>query len=333
MATLDWGGRNILVTGATGFIGSHLTERLLSMGAHVRAMAHGTGPGHERFLSQCPETLRPRLDIRGGDLTDRVFVRDVLEGVDTIFHLGAITSVAYSYKYPAETFRTNVMGTYNLCEAARESGIRRMVHPSSGGHYGHAENGSAITEDHPLTGCNPYTASKIGADACCETFYLSYDFPVSICRIFNTYGPRIGQFLIMPTIITQLVASDTIKLGDLRPRRNFTYVDDIVTAFIRMAEEDAVVGQVVHFGSDKGVTMGELVDVIADIMGKKVTVVTDPSRLRPAKSEIQCTLTDASKAAKLLNWRPTVSLRDGLASTCDWIAAGGYDGVRPNQVV
>jgi len=330
---VNWSGREVLVTGATGFIGSHLTERLLTLGATVRAMAHGTGPGSERFLGQCPDHLRKGMTLRGGDLCDKAFVRDMTRGVDTVFHLGGVTSVQYAYARPEEAFRTNVLGTYAVCAAALEAKVRRVVYAASGGEYGAAQGNRPITEDHPLTARNVYTASKLGAFRCCETFGLSYDLPVTVCRIFNTYGPRTGRFLIIPTIITQLMASDTLHLGDLTPTRNFTFIDDIVSAFVRMAEADEVVGKVVHFGSDTAVSMQALVDLIARLMGIEPTVVTDPDRLRPARSVIQCTLTDSSRARKLLGWEPRVSLEDGLRRTIDWVTAGGYDGIQPNQVV
>ncbi|GMU92295.1 MAG: putative UDP-glucose 4-epimerase GalE1 [Candidatus Hydrogenedentota bacterium] len=320
-----WKGRKALVTGAGGFIGSHLCERLLSMGVEVRGMVHGNMRGSVGYLAGIPEELGKNLEICGGNIRDGAFVREAAFGVDTIFHLAAVTSVAYSYANPEETIVTNVFGTLNVCNAARHEHVRRLVHTSSAGVYGSAREGRPITETHPVAAHNPYTASKLAADCTVESFHLSYDLPVSICRIFNVYGPRIGRFLVIPTIILQLARDKELRLGDLSPTRNFTYVDDIVTAFIRMAEEDAVIGEVVNFGSTRAVTIGELAQMIADAMGKDLRIVIDPERMRPKKSEILRVEADSSKARALLGWEPTVELEEGLRATIDWILAGGYE--------
>ena len=283
---MDWKNRLVLVTGAGGFIGSHLTERLLAMGAKVRGVVHGNMRGSIGFLAAVPQEYTENLEIFGGNIRDAAFVREVAVGVDTVFHLAAITSVKYSYSNPDETMLTNVLGTLNVCNACRHEQVRRLVHTSSAGVYGSAEGQDAIRETHPLKACNPYTASKLAADAVVESFYMSYELPVSICRIFNVYGPRIGKFLVIPSIILQLLKGSELKLGDPSPTRNFTYVDDIVNAFIMMAESDKVVGDVVHFGSTEAVTIGELAKRIARLMNKDVDIQFDAERLRPAKSEI-----------------------------------------------
>jgi len=324
---MEWNGCKVLVTGAGGFIGSHLCERLLSLGAEVRAIVHGNMRGSIGYLSQVIADHTHRLEICGGNLRDGAFVREATVGVDTVFHLGAITSVAYSYANPEDTMITNVFGTLNVCSAARHEHVRRLVHTSSAGVYGAAKAGEPIAETHPLAAHNPYTASKLAADFTVESFHLSYGLPVSTCRIFNIYGPRIGRFLVVPTIILQLMRGRELRLGDLTPTRNFTYIDDIITAFIRMAEEDSVVGEVVNFGSTRAVTIGELAQLIANLMEKDMEILSDPKRLRPKQSEIQRVLADSTKAKTLLGWETEVGLEDGLRRTIDWIAAGGYSDV------
>lgn len=324
---MDWTGCKVLVTGAGGFIGSHLCERLLKLGAEVRGIVHGNMRGSIGYLCTVESEQARKLEICGGNLRDGAFVREAATGIDTIFHLGAITSVAYSYANPEETMITNVFGTLNVCTAARHEHVRRLVHTSSAGVYGAAKGGEPISETHPLAAHNPYTASKLAADFTVESFHLSYDLPVSTCRIFNIYGPRIGRFLVIPTIILQLMRGRELRLGDLTPTRNFTYIDDIVNAFIRMAEEDSVVGEVVNFGSTRAVTIGELAQLIADLMGKDVTIVSDSGRLRPKQSEIQRVLADSTKAKNLLGWEAETDLEEGLRHTIDWIAAGGYNDV------
>ncbi len=322
---MKWKGRAVLVTGAGGFIGSHLSERLLSLGADVRAIVHGNMRGSVGYLAGVPVDAARNLEICGGNLRDGAFVREATVGIDTVFHLGAITSVAYSYANPEETMVTNVFGTLNVCSAARHEHVRRVVHTSSAGVYGTAKPGEPITETHPVAAHNPYTASKLAADFTVESFYLSYDLPVTTCRIFNIYGPRVGRFLVIPTIILQLMRGKELHLGDLTPTRNFTYVDDIVTAFIGMAEVDSVVGEVVNFGSTRAITIGELAQLIADLMGKDVEIVSDPARLRPERSEILRVEADSTKAKTLLGWEAQVNLEEGLRRTIDWVTAGGYD--------
>ena len=311
---MDWNGRDVLVTGAGGFIGSHLTERLLDLGANVRAMVHGDPLFHPGFLSP-----RDGLELTGGDLRDADFVRRSVEGMDTVFHLGAVTSVAYSYTHPEETVATNILGTLNVCTAARGAGIRRLVHTSSAGVYGDAQDDRPISEDHPVMGANPYTAGKLGGDIVVQTHYLSYDLPATTVRLFNVFGPRMGRYLIMPTIIQQLIEGTELHLGDLTPTRTFTYVDDIVAGFLAMGEADGVLGEVVHFGAQEVVSMAELVQRIADVMGRDYTIVQDPDRLRPKKSEIYRIRVDSGKARRLLGWHPQTGLDEGLRRTILWL--------------
>jgi nucleoside-diphosphate-sugar epimerase len=322
---MDWQGRKVLVTGGAGFIGSHLCERLLERGADVRAMVHGNMRGSIGHLAAIPAEQRRTLEIVGGNIRDAAFVRDATIGMDTVFHLAAITSVVYSYSNPDETVITNVSGTLNVCNAARHENVRRLVHTSSAGVYGGTSGDTPISETHPVRAYNPYTASKLAADNVVESFHLSYELPVTIVRIFNVYGPRIGRFLIIPTIILQLLKGRELKLGSLTPTRNFTYIDDIVDAYLRMAENENVVGEVVNFGSTRAVTIAELAVLIADLMEREVSISQDEKALRPAKSEIERVLADVTKAKQLLGWEPSVELEEGLKHTIEWIAAGGYD--------
>jgi dTDP-glucose 4,6-dehydratase len=321
---MNWKGAKVLVTGAGGFIGSHLCEVLLERGATVRGMIHGNMRGRIGYLAAIPEEHRDRLFICHGNMRDGGFVRECAAGTDFVYHLAAITSVKYSYSNPDETILTNVMGTLNVCNACRFEGVERLIHTSSAGVYGSSDDGP-IRESHPVRAHNPYTASKLAADTVVESYHLSYDLPVTTCRIFNVYGPRVSRFLVVPTIILQLLDSNSLRLGDLTPTRNFTYVDDIIDAFIRMAESEAVVGEVVNFGHPHAVTIGELALLIGRVMKKDVYIEADASRLRPKKSEIQRVTVDNTKAATLLGWSPTVDLEEGLRRTIDWIKGGGYD--------
>lgn len=328
MSEFDWKGRNVLVTGAGGFIGSHVAERLLKLGAEVRGMVHGNMRGSVGYLGAVAPDLAKNLEICGGNVRDGAFVREATVGVDTVFHLAAITSVQYSYSNPDETVMTNVLGTLNVCNACRHENVRRLVHTSSAGVYRSAD--TPIRETNPVKAYNPYTASKLAADSIVESFYLSYELPVATCRIFNVYGPRIERFLVIPSIVLQLLRGKDLKMGDLTPTRNFTYIDDIVDAFIAMGEHEAAVGDVVHFGSTRAVTIGELAKMIAGLMDKEVEIQMDPERLRPAKSEIHRVQADSTKAREMLGWKPKVELETGLRTTIDWIAAGGYGNGRTN---
>jgi len=322
---VNWNGRQVLVTGAGGFIGSHLCERLLALGARVRAMVHGDKHYHARFLTQLPEDHASDLEIRGGDVRDGAFVGRCMEAVDTAFHLAAVAGVAYSYGHPHETVQTNTLGTLAVCEAARTAGVRRLVHTSSAGVYGSALERRPIPEGHPVYGCNPYTAGKLGGDFVAEAYHRSYDLPVAVIRPFNAYGPRMGPYLIIPNIILQALEGAEIRLGNLAPMRNYTYVDDMVSAFIAMAERDEAVGEIVHFGSPDAISMGDLAKRILDLMDSQARIVCDEARLRPERSEIHWVAADCAKARLLLDWAPQVGLDDGLRRTIEWVAAGGYD--------
>lgn len=323
---MDWTGRRVAVTGAGGFIGSHLTERLLRLGAHIRAMAHGDPQLRPGYLADIPQELRERLEWTGGDLRDASTVCRLIEGADTVFHLGAVTSVAYSYQHPEETVAVNALGTLHVCEACRVAGVRRLVHTSTAGVYGDALDDRPITEEHPLRACNPYTAGKLAGDMVAQAYHLSYDLPVAIIRLFNIFGPRMGRYLIMPTIIEQLMCGSELRLGDLRPIRPFLYVTDVIEAFLGMASAEGVVGEVIHFGSEQSISMADLAALIGRLMQVQYRIVHDTARLRPEKSEIYWVRVDCGKAHQRLSWRPKVSLEQGLEETIAWLRSRGVPG-------
>lgn len=319
---MDWTGRTVVVTGASGFIGSHIVERLSGLGAHVKAIVHGDPQFRSGYLAGKPLA---NLSIAGGDVRDLDFIRRNVEGADTVIHLGAVTSVQYSFAHPSETIEVNTMGTNNVCIAARAAGVRRVLHASTGGSYGNAKDGKPIAEDHHMVASSPYVAGKIAADYTVQTHFLSYGLPVATVRLFNAYGPRVGRFLIIPTVIQQFLKGPHIKLGDLTPTRPFLYIDDIVDAFLAMGEAEGVEGDVIHFGGPESVSMGELVQRIAAIIGVTPEIEQDPTRMRPKNSEIHRQSVDGSKAERVLGWKAKVGLDEGLRRTIDWVRAGGYE--------
>lgn len=315
---MNWNGRTVLVTGAGGFIGSHLTERLVVEGAKVRAFLRYTASGTLGNLAYADKKLVSSVEIVRGDLRDGEAVRTAVKGVDTVFHLGALIAIPYSYVNPREVTDVNVMGTFNVLAAARSEGVRRVVHTSTSEVFGTARY-TPIDEAHPLQGQSPYSASKIGADKLAESFFRSFDVPVATVRPFNTFGPRQSARAIIPTIISQVLTKDEIKLGSLTPSRDLTFVTDTVDGFVRAASVDAAVGQETNLGTTVGVTIGELAEKIFAIVGKAPKIVTDAQRVRPEKSEVMTLLASNKKAKDLLGWTPKVSLQQGLEQTVAWI--------------
>jgi dTDP-glucose 4,6-dehydratase len=309
----------ILVTGAGGFIGSHLVETLARRGDRVRAFVRYNGRSDPGLLRDLPDDLRARVEIVFGDLRDSHAVREAARGVDTIFHLGALIAIPYSYVHPRETVETNVIGTLNVLEAARAHGVRRVVHTSTSEVYGTARF-VPITEDHPLQGQSPYSASKIGADKLVESFYLSFGLPVVTVRPFNTYGPRQSARAVIPTIITQALTRPIVHLGDLRPTRDLNFVSDTVAGFLAAAERDQAVGQVINLANNDEISVGELAEKIIALIGRPVTIEVDESRLRPESSEVFRLHGDNRLARELLGWTPQVDLDEGLRHTIEWIA-------------
>lgn len=326
---MNWTGKKVLVTGAGGFIASHLVERLVSEGADVRAFVRYNSRNDVGMLKLISSDVFSQIEIIHGDLRDVEAVRGAVQGVDTIFHLGALIAIPYSYVHPREVFDVNVMGTLNVLMAARDSGVRRVVHTSTSEVYGTAQY-VPIDEAHPLQGQSPYSASKIGADKIAESFYRSFEVPVVTLRPFNTYGPRQSTRAVIPTIITQALTRDEVKLGSLEPSRDFTFVHDTASGFLKVAEAENVLGEEVNLGNDNTIRIGDLAEKIFGIIGRHPKVVADPQRIRPDKSEVMKLWSSNEKAKKMIGWEPRISLDEGLRATIEWISAH-LDLYRPDE--
>jgi NAD dependent epimerase/dehydratase len=315
--SFDWQDKQILITGAGGFIGSHLVEQLVAEGARVRAFVRYNSRQDSGLLALLPKPQLDTVEIVAGDLRDANAILQAARGCDTIFHLGALIAIPYSYLHPREVVETNILGTFNVLMAGRDLGTRRIVHTSTSEVYGTALY-TPIDEAHPLQGQSPYSASKIGADKIVESFWRSYELPVVTVRPFNTYGPRQSTRAVIPTIITQALARDVIRLGDLGTRRDFTYVADTVDGFVRAATAPDVAGKEINLGNDEDITIGALAELILRLLGKEARVEIDPSRMRPAASEVRQLHASAERAGRLLGWHATVDLEEGLRRTIDW---------------
>jgi NAD dependent epimerase/dehydratase len=314
----------VLVTGAGGFIGSHLVEALVERGARVRAMVRYNARNDWGHLESLPEATRREVDVIAGDIADPFFVRQAVKHCRVVLHLAALIGIPYSYIAPQQYVQVNVQGTLNVLEACRAEGVEKLVHTSTSETYGTARY-TPIDEAHPLQGQSPYSASKIAADKMAESYHLSFGLPVATIRPFNTFGPRQSLRAVIPSIISQALAYERtgqpIRLGSLSPQRDFTFVKDTVQGFIRMAECAESVGEVVNVGSGRTQTIGDTLALILDILGRPdIPVVTDEQRIRPEKSEVGLLLADAAKACALLRWEPRYTFRDGLAQTVDAIA-------------
>lgn len=315
---MNWNGKTVLVTGAGGFIGSHLVERLVGEGAKVRAFVRYTSRADLGNLAWVPKPVLASLEVIRGDLRDTEAIRQASRGVDTIFHLGALIAIPYSYVNPREVAEVNMMGTFNVLAAARAEGVRRLVHTSTSEVFGTARY-VPIDEAHPLQGQSPYSASKIGADKLAESFFRSFDTPVVTVRPFNTYGPRQSARAIIPTIISQALMRDEVKLGSLDPSRDLLFCTDTADGFVKAASTDAALGHEINLGTGVGVTIGELAERIFKIVGKTPKIVTDAQRVRPEKSEVLRLLAANGKAKQVLGWSPTVTLDEGLTRTVAWV--------------
>ena len=313
---MDWTGKRVLVTGAGGFIGSHLTERLLELGAVPRALVHYRGDGSWGWLehSSCKE----QIEVIAADIRDRDGVRQAMQDVEIVFHLAALIAIPYSYEVPASFIEANVNGTLNVLQAAREHGVQRMVHTSTSEVYGTARY-VPIDEAHPLQAQSPYAASKIGADKLVESFALSYGFPVVTVRPFNTFGPRQSARAIIPTIMTQCLTNHVVRVGNVTPSRDMNYVSDTVEGFVRAAASPAAVGKTINLGSGRETTIEDLVRMIAELAGKPVAIEVDEARARPAGSEVERLVASSTVARELLGWEPSVSLEEGLQATFAWV--------------
>ena len=320
---MNLNGKTILVTGACGFIGSHLVEALTQTGAkRIKALAMYNARNDWGNLELLPDAVKNNIEIIAGDITDPFFTRELIKGCDVVFHLAALIGIPYSYIAPQHYVQTNVQGTLNVLEACRQLGVRKLVHTSTSEAYGTAQY-TPIDEKHPLQGQSPYSASKIAADKLAESYYLSFALPVATIRPFNTFGPRQSARAIIPTIISQALHYEKTKkplqLGSLTPVRDFTYVKDTVRGFIRVAECDEAVGEVINIGTGQAQSIQETLDLILDILGKDIPVERDEARVRPEKSEVRLLLADAAKAQQILGWQPQHSFRLGLEETVEAI--------------
>jgi NAD dependent epimerase/dehydratase len=311
-------GGQALVTGAGGFIASHLVERLVREGLTVRALCRYTSRQDVGNLADIPDETRAELDIVFGDLLDRDFVAKAVAGCDTVFHLAASISVPYSFVAPRQVVLTNVEGTLNVLTATLEAETSRVVHLSSSEVYGTAQY-TPIDEAHPLHVQSPYAASKVGADKLAESFFLALALPVVIARPFNTFGPRQSLRAVIPTIIAQALSGDEVHLGATSPTRDFVYVGDTVDALLRLASEPKALGETYNIASGTDVSVEEVVTIVGQLLGRGLRIVTRPERLRPNESEVLQLCGDASKLRQAVSWEPATSLRDGLEAVIDWM--------------
>lgn len=319
---MDLSQQTVLVTGAGGFIGSHLVEALVEKGAQVRAMVKYNARNDWGNIESLSPSVQNAIEIVSGDVTDPFFVRQAVKGCQTVFHLAALIGIPYSYIAPQHYVNVNVQGTLNVLEACRSESIQKLVHTSTSETYGTARY-TPIDEAHPLQGQSPYSASKIAADKMAESYHLSFDLPVATLRPFNAFGPRQSARAIIPTIISQALkhqeTGEPIRIGSLTPKRDFTFVKDTAQAFIRMAECESSIGEVINAGNGNTQTIGETLAIILDILGQDIPVITDEQRIRPEKSEVGVLLADIQKANRLLDWKPAYSFRQGLELTVDAI--------------
>jgi len=318
---LNYSGKKVLVTGAGGFIASHLVERLVQLDADVRCFARYTSRGSIGHLANVPEKILAELEIVFGDLRDADAVFHAVAGVDIVFHLGALIAIPYSYVHPREVSQTNIFGTLNVLSAVQRSARATLVHTSTSEVYGTAQY-VPIDEKHALQAQSPYAASKIAADKLAQSFYLSFGLPITIIRPFNTYGPRQSDRAVIPTIISQALSRREIVLGALEPTRDFTFVTDTVDGFLAAALAPAAVGQEINLGSNTEISIGDLCKLIIALLGKEDREVrVNPARLRPERSEVLRLRADNSKAKQMLDWCPRISLTDGILQTIEWVTA------------
>jgi NAD dependent epimerase/dehydratase len=315
---MNWKNENVLITGGAGFIGSHLTEKLVELGAKVKILVHYNSRNDWGNLEYFSKSILNHVEIFQGDVQDPYSVQKAVDGCSIVFHLASLIAIPYSYVAPASYVETNVKGTLNVMEACLKADVKRVVHTSTSEAYGTALY-TPIDEKHPLQGQSPYSASKIGADKIVESYYRSFDLPVSTLRPFNTFGPRQSARAVIPTIISQALTSNVVELGSLDPVRDLTYVKDTVLGFIKMAESEKVIGEVINIGNGQGITIGDLAKKIILLVGNDIKTRTNAIRIRPEKSEVMKLVCDNSKAEAFMNWEPTYSLENGLKETIDFI--------------
>ncbi len=319
--------KRVLVTGAAGFIGSHLVEALVTLGARVTCLVHYNSASSVGNLGLLSADSRAQITVAAGNIEDCDFVQRTVEGQDIVLHLAALIGIPYSYVAPRSYVRTNVEGTLNILEAARRAGVGRVVHTSTSEVYGTAQR-TPIDEEHPLQGQSPYSASKIAADKLAESYHRSFGTPVVTLRPFNTFGPRQSTRAFIPTIIVQALGGKVVRLGALTPKRDMTYVTDTVEGFIRAATVPGIEGETINLGTGQMSSVGEFAERILALMGSKATIECDPARRRPEASEVMALVSDNGKARRLLGWKPGTALDDGLRATIDFIERH-RDGYQP----
>lgn len=316
---MDLRGKKVLVTGAEGFIGSHLTEKLVQLGADVTALVQYNSFNNWGWIDTFDKEVLNSIRVETGDIRELDGMNRIIKGQEVVFHLAALIAIPYSYLSPMAYVRTNVEGTTNVLEACRSHDVQKIIHTSTSETYGTALY-VPIDEKHPMQGQSPYSASKIGADKMAESFYRSFNMPIATLRPFNTYGPRQSARAVIPTIISQILAGkNEIKLGSLSPTRDFNFVKDTAEAFIKVAESDRTIGEVINAGSNYEITIGDTVKKIIDIIGKDVKIICDEERIRPEKSEVNRLWADNTKIKELTDWTPKYSIDEGLAETVAWI--------------
>ena len=324
--------KNVIVTGAGGFIGSHLTEALLQKNCNVKAFVHYNSFGRWGWLDYLPKDLLRNIEIFTGDIRDPNGVSEAFKGQDVVFHLAALIGIPYSYHSPDAYVDTNVKGTLNILQAVRRHGVEKVIHTSTSEVYGTAQF-VPITEQHPVNPQSPYAATKAGADFLALTFFRSFGTPVAVVRPFNTYGPRQSARAIIPTIITQILSGRSeLTLGSLSPTRDLNFVEDTASGFIKAAESDRSTGEVINLGSDYEISIGDLAQKIAGLMNREISIHSDNERVRPEKSEVERLWASNAKAAELLGWKPEFKLDAGLEKTIAWFSKPGVmDFYRPDQ--
>jgi dTDP-glucose 4,6-dehydratase len=311
-------GKQALVTGAGGFIGSHLVEMLIRQGTHVRAFVRYNAGHRTGNLSLLPPELQTEIEVIFGDLRDSEAVAQAVQGMDQIYHLGAVITIPYSYQHPREVFEVNVTGTLNILTAARDQDTPHIMITSTSEVYGTAQI-EPIDEKHPIHPQSPYAATKVAADAMAMSFYAAYNLPVRIVRPFNTFGPRQSARAVIPAIISQALTRDVVKLGALTPTRDLTYVTDTVRGFLMAAGCDAAIGRPINLGTGQSITIGELAEMAIKLTGRDVRLVTDEQRFRPENSEVTRLRSNNRQAKAVMGWEPQISLEEGLSKTIDWI--------------
>jgi len=314
--------KRVLVTGAGGFIGSHLTERLVDLGADVSVFLRYNSRSDEGMIRQLPAETRKNMKLVYGELRELETVREAMRNIDVVFNLAALVSIPYSYLHPQEVIETNTIGTLNVLTAARDEEVEKIVQTSTSEVYGTARY-VPIDEEHPKQPQSPYSASKIAADAIALSFYCSFNLPVAIIRPFNAYGPRQSDRAIIPSIISQALTKKEILVGDITPTRDFNFVTDTVEGFTKIAESQESIGQEINIGSGLEISIADLIQKIISATGREVKVVQEERRLRPEKSEVRRLCADNSKARKLIGWEPRVSLETGLKKTVEWVGSHG----------